>query len=111
MSEKRIFRPYSATADDLEKFGQLATKACPRRYCFWWQSLAFDWEHAASQGCRFSELEKPPGWLNTEIACCRADPNSKIDHFERRESSLLDDGGDTGSVGLATVTARAATLQ
>lgn len=88
----RVFTPYEPRADDLARVRALPATACPRRYCWWWRSLAFEWDVSAAEGCTFLESEKPPEWLNPDEPCVRACPTAHRDHFEPREPHLIEDG-------------------
>jgi hypothetical protein len=93
-SAPRIFAVYSPTAEDLAKASLLPADACPRRYCWWWRSLSFDWNVIPAEGCTFLHAGKVAGWKNSDVACCRSDRQSVTDHFEPREPHLLEDGID-----------------
>ena len=88
----KVFEPYVATVEDLKRVELLASSDCPRRYCWWWQSLAFDWEVSIGEGCRFLSSEKPKGWLEANTPCSRMTSEGKVDHFEPREPALREDG-------------------
>jgi hypothetical protein len=90
----RIFKPYLSTPDDLAKSRNIPLSACPRRYCWWWHGLAFDWHLSPSEGCTFLQSEKPKGWKHTDVACCRVAGSGDTDHYEPREPELRDDGFD-----------------
>jgi hypothetical protein len=90
----RVFTVVTPSAEDLERARSMPLSACPRRYCWWWHSLAFDWSLAPSEGCQFSEFASAIGWKSSEIPCCRADESSTADHFEPREPHLAQDGFD-----------------
>jgi hypothetical protein len=91
-SDLHILRPHSPTPADREKISTMPRCACPRRYCWWWRSLQFDWHLTPAQGCRFPTAQKPPGWQHADTPCKRAVPESTIDHYEPREPHLTDDG-------------------
>ncbi len=67
---------------------------CPRRYCWYWQTLSFDWDTPVSQGCRYLRAEHSTNALSPNSACVRSDPSSCIDQYEPREPHLLEDGLD-----------------
>lgn len=79
-------------AQDILRAKALPPGACPRRYCWWWRSLGFEWGASAAEGCTFLTSEKPPDWPNADKPCVRADPASGTDHFEPREPHLIEDG-------------------
>ena len=88
----RLFEVVTPTADDLARSRELTLLAGPRRYCWWWQSLAFDWDTPVAVGCRLRESAKPPGFRFPDVPCCRLDPTSGVDHYEPREPHLVEDG-------------------
>lgn len=90
----RVFRVYTPPEEDLNRARELAAGACPRRYCWWWHTLAFDWEMPVEKGCTFVRSQKPPGWLNPDMPCCRCAPSSDADQYEPREPHLIEDGID-----------------
>lgn len=90
----RLFDVVIPTPDDLVRARELPLSACPRRYCRWWQSLAFDWGTPVAAGCRFRESAKPPGHPAPDTPCCRLDPASGEDQYEPREPHLEEDGFD-----------------
>ena len=90
----RVFAVYNPTAADLAKARELPRDACPRRHCWWWRSLSFDWDVEVRDGCTFVEARKPKGWRNADAQCKRCDPNSGCDQYEPREPHLYEDGFD-----------------
>jgi len=88
----RLFVAVTPAQKDIVRARALPRTACPRRYCWWWQSLAFDWDTPVSQGCRLLESPKPPNYQYADILCCRNDFASDIDHYEPREPHLEADG-------------------
>lgn len=93
-SEGRIFDSFEPTCVDITFAESIPANECPRRYCWWWTSLSFEWDTKAAQGCTWLLREKPSHWKFTDIACCRCDPDSKIDHFEPRGLHIETDGID-----------------
>jgi hypothetical protein len=80
---------------------RLTRESCPRRYCWYWHTLAFDWEINPDQGCEVAErhihrlvLERRQGEpLPTWQQCCRATGNPQhADYYEPREPHLEADG-------------------
>jgi hypothetical protein len=80
---------------------RLTRESCPRRYCWYWHTLAFDWELTPEQGCEVAArhihrllLERQsgkqvPAWQQ----CCRASGNAQNpDYYEPREPHLERDG-------------------
>jgi hypothetical protein len=79
--------------EDLERARALPADACPRRYCFHWDSSSFHWERTPKEGCLFL-VGKKPGWKYAGIPCCRSDASSVVDQFEPNEWSAEADGMD-----------------
>jgi hypothetical protein len=76
---------------------RLTRELCPRRYCWYWRTLAFDWDVSPEQGCEVAErhihrlllerqnLQSVPAWQQ----CCRASGNAQhADYYEPREPHL-----------------------
>ena len=91
-SRGRLFLAVTPSSEDLTKAANIPADQCPRRYCWWWRTLSFDWEMIPLQGCMFFTCDKPPGFNNANLPCRRCDPSSAVDHFEPREPHLLEDG-------------------
>jgi hypothetical protein len=83
---------------------RLSRESCPRRYCWYWRTLSYDWELSPAEGCEVAERhitrlllgheqrEPVPAWQ----ACCRASGNPQHpDFYERREPPLKADGWPT----------------
>jgi hypothetical protein len=98
----RIFESYEASPEDKAKAAALPSDACPRRYCWWWKSLSFEWDASVTEGCQFRSgisewsAEDREKWPGSEHRCCRLDPDSPIDHYEPREPHLIEDGFEEG---------------
>jgi len=90
--DSHVFDPNEPTPEDLARARDIPVTACPRRYCWWWHSIAFDWSLSPAQGCEF--LQSAPSWGHANVACRRADESSTVDHFEPREPYLKRDGFD-----------------
>jgi hypothetical protein len=90
----RHFQPVNPSNEDIATAMALPLSACPRRYCWWWHSLDFDWDLAPAEGCHYFEEPKPSHWADTDKPCCRCDPESTADHYEPREPHLEADGFD-----------------
>jgi hypothetical protein len=90
----RILESCDPLLQDLERASQIGSNKCPRRYCWWWKSLGFEWELEAIEGCTWMDSPKPSHWRFTEFPCKRCDPSSVIDHFEPREPHIQSDGVD-----------------
>lgn len=76
---------------DVLRAKALPPLACPRRYCWYWRSLKFEWDISPAEGCTFLSSEKPSKWPHNDKPCVRADPAGK-DHFEPREPHMIEDG-------------------
>jgi len=87
----RVLQTYNPTTEDLSEARKLTSKDCPRRYCWWWHSLSFDWEMSIDEGCKFLVSKKHIDWNHADTPCCRCDPNSNIDHFEPRDPQIIQD--------------------
>jgi len=91
-SRGRLFLAVTPSPEDLKRAANIPAGQCPRRYCWWWRSLAFDWGLTPLQGCTFLSCEKPPNFKNADVPCRRCDSSSAVDHYEPREPHLLEDG-------------------
>lgn len=90
----RFFTCYTASAEDLEKVKSLQPRDCPRRYCWWWKSLQFEWNLPVAEGCTFLKEKKSVIWPHPDVPCRRADAASDIDHYQPREPHAEEDGVD-----------------
>jgi len=93
--ELGAFRQSNMSKSDIERAATLSLGQCPRRFCWWWRSLSFEWEVPVAEGCTFTEERdagRLPNYSNTEHPCCRCVPASPADHFEAREPHLIEDG-------------------
>ena len=88
----RLFAVVSPSPDDLVRAASIPFDQCPRRYCWWWRSLGFEWDVTPSVGCTFLTSPKPRGMTEAETPCCRCNAASTFDHYEPREPHLLQDG-------------------
>lgn len=91
-----MYKTQRAPAQDIRLALSLPRSACPRRYCWWWSTLDFEWHLTPEQGCRFvQERDRgavPPDWRMREHPCKRAAPDSPADHYEPREPHIEADG-------------------
>jgi hypothetical protein len=85
--------PFVYSEEDVERARALPADACPRRYCFHWDSPSFHWERSPREGCLFL-VGKKIGWKYAGIPCCRSETSSIIDHFEPNEWAAEADGVD-----------------
>jgi hypothetical protein len=85
---RRFFVEVPSTEEDLVRASAIPADGCPRRYCWWWISLGFEWNLTPSEGCTFLKTKFPSCVRFTDVPCCRSDPSSPIDHFETREPHL-----------------------
>lgn len=90
----RIFQQVQISPEDLERCNSIAADECPRRYCWWWISLSFEWSMRPAEGCTWLACEKPEHWRFKETPCCRCDQESTIDQFEPRGPHIEEDGID-----------------
>jgi hypothetical protein len=95
VSDVRMHRPYTISKDDLDKVRSFDTSTCPRRYCWWWTSLKFEWNLSAAEGCTFMDAEKPEGWNNADCECRRTGADSNVDQYEPRDAQILEDKVDS----------------
>lgn len=93
-SPLRLIEEVHVTSEDLARASVIPLGECPRRYCWWWASLSFDWDVLPSVGCIFLNAKKHPDWKYADIPCCRSDPTSPLDHFEPRGLYIAQDGID-----------------
>jgi hypothetical protein len=90
----KAFDIITPSPDDLARAADLPLTDCPRGYCWWWQSLGFDWDTPIGDGCTFMSSRKLPKWPSPDTPCCRAVTGSGADQYEPRNPHLLDDGFD-----------------
>jgi hypothetical protein len=90
----RIHEIPAISEEDLTRAQLIPDNGCPRRYCWWWQSLEFDWDLTPNEGCTWLQTEKPQHWHFRDTPCSRAEPSSPIDHFEPREPHIAADNID-----------------
>jgi hypothetical protein len=95
--------PSPAELEEARK--RLTRESCPRRYCWYWHTLTFDWDITPEQGCEVAErhghrlrLERETGQpLAPYQQCCRASGNPQHpDYYEPREPHLQADGWPEG---------------
>lgn len=94
--EELAARAHVVTEVDIERAASIPLDQCPRRYCWWWKSLAFCWDESVAQGCCFEARRDagciPSDYANPQGPCKRAMTGGEFDHFEPREPHLLEDG-------------------
>jgi hypothetical protein len=88
----RLFLSVTPSPDDLVRAANIPVDQCPRRYCWWWRSLSFDWDVTPMEGCTFLTSPKPRNMTNADVPCRRYDSSSMVDQYEPREPHLLEDG-------------------
>lgn len=104
---KRVaLRLFGALPEEVQEARQkLKRNLCPRRYCWYWHSLSFDWQLKPEEGCRVAD-EHPSHALPTPSGaavapwrqCCRASGNAHHpDFYEPREPHLKADGWPKGA--------------
>ena len=80
---RKFFTP-SPAAELSEAHRLLHREDCPRRYCWWWHSLQFDFHLAPSEGRELAE-RWPRKYVKGGPICCRASHGAKHkDHYEPR---------------------------
>jgi hypothetical protein len=101
MSKRTELRLFSAPRAEVEEARQKLTRdQCPRRYCWYWHSLSFDWHMKPDDGCGVAKehigdalLERKGAEVAPWRQCCRASGNpQQPDYYEPREPHLLADG-------------------
>ena len=90
----KAFEIVTPSPEDLARAALLPLTSCPRRYCWWWHTLGFDWDTPVQAGCTFPTSRKPPKWRSPETPCCRSIDGSGADQYEPRNPHLVDDGFD-----------------
>lgn len=90
----RVFEPHKPSDDDIRQAKNMAPDECPRRYCWWWHSLRFDWNVPVHVGCTFLDSPKPKGFKNVDLPCKRMTEMGSTDHYLAREPHLIEDGMD-----------------
>lgn len=88
------FRRDEITEEDLLKVKEMDGSECPRRYCWWWHSLGFEWELTAEEGCTWAETAQSENWPHKDERCIRCDKSSTVDLFESRGPHIAADGVD-----------------
>jgi len=91
ISHDLFLQLYQSSKEDRLRAAEIPPHHCPRRYCEWWRTDAFDWEVPIADGCRSSEAAKLPGYQDAEIPCRRVAPDTGVDHYEPRDPSLTAD--------------------
>ena len=89
----KVFKGHSPTKEELEKAKTLDRDACPRRYCWFWRSVKFEFETPVSEGC--NAANEFPFNVNPRhpVICWRASRNPyDSDYYESRPSYLIRDG-------------------
>src|SRR4051794_36921517 len=94
----RIHLVVTPSPAELEEARQrLPRDACPRRYCWYWHTLRFDWALSPADGCEVVErhihrliLEQKQGRpIRSRQRCCRASGNPQdADYYEPRGPHL-----------------------
>jgi hypothetical protein len=92
MTKGRLFAAIKPSPENLVRAASIPSDQCPRRYCWWWRSLSFDWDLTPLEGCTFLASPKPRGTTNADVPCRRCDSSSALDQYEPREPHILDDG-------------------
>jgi hypothetical protein len=92
---------FGARPEEVEEARKrLTSDQCPRRYCWYWHSLSFDWQLKPIDGCQVAEqhphdkrLARGGAKVVPRRQCCRATGNPlHVDYYEPREPHLKADG-------------------
>jgi hypothetical protein len=101
MGERRALPTFGASPEAIQEAREKLTRGqCPRRYCWYWHSLSFDWELKPEDGCEVANEHPCDSLLKDQGAevsrwrqCCRASDNPQHpDYYEPREPHLEADG-------------------
>jgi hypothetical protein len=101
MGKRRALPLFAAPPADVEMArARLTREQCPRRYCWYWHSLSFDWDTKPEDGCGVANEHVNDARLVRQGAevgrwrkCCRATGNpQQPDYYEPREPHLNADG-------------------
>jgi hypothetical protein len=101
MGKRRALPLFAAPPADVEEARERLTREqCPRRYCWYWHSLSFDWEMKPEDGCGVANefignamLKRQGADVGPWRQCCRATGNpQQADYYEPREPHLKADG-------------------
>ena len=98
-----VFEIFNPNPEQLREAHQRLRRCdCPRRYCWYWQSLRYDWEIKPSDGCtvatrHINQLQHDdPQGIAPWRECRRASGNSQhADFYESRDPHLMEDGFPT----------------
>ena len=93
----RYFLSVVPSAEDFTRAASLGAEECPRRYCWRWISLSFEWGLTPAEGCTWPQAPKREHWHHKETPCRRCDASSQIDHFEPRGPHIEADGIDASA--------------
>ncbi len=92
-SGHRAFRHVVPSSEEISRARSLPADACPRRYCWWWRTLSFEWELTPAEGCAVTTAAKPKSWRGPERPVCRrCDPAAAVDWYEPRSGEIAVDG-------------------
>src|SRR6218665_1937961 len=83
---------YRPTDADIERAANIPVNECPRRYCWWWRSLSFEFDIRIAEGCTYMKKSKPRVWVLPHVPCSRCDSFSTVDQYEPRDPHLMEDG-------------------
>src|SRR6266540_4836201 len=97
MTKRQTLRLFAAPPAEVEEAREKLTRQqCPRRYCWYWHSLSFDWNLKPEDGCGVANEHRCDSLLKRRGAeigpwrqCCRASGNPQHpDLYEPREPHL-----------------------
>ena|SRR5437762_1149517 len=101
MGKRRSLPLFAAPPGEVEEARERLTREqCPRRYCWYWHSLSFDWHLMPSDGCGVASehigdalLARRGAEVGPWRQCCRATGNPEHpDYYEPRGPHLKADG-------------------
>jgi hypothetical protein len=101
MGRRRTCTPFAAPLAEFDVARERLTREqCPRRYCWFWHSLRFDWDAEPEEGCGVaiehivdSRLKRAGAEVAPWRQCRRASGNPQHpDYYEPREPHLKADG-------------------
>jgi hypothetical protein len=101
MGKHRALPPFGESPVEVEEARKRLTREqCPRRYCWYWHSLSFDWVLTPEEGCGVAKehigdamLKRQGAEIHPWRQCSRASGNPQhADLYEPREPHLEADG-------------------
>lgn len=79
---------------DLERARRtLKPTDCPRRYCWYWRTLSFEFDIPIIVGCELKDKYPWAAHPDSPLECSRVDGRRELpDYYEPREPHLREDG-------------------